>query len=217
MNGRPLAIPELSEKATAILETWFGGSEAGNAISDVIFGDYNPSGKLTISFPRNVGQCPIYYNHMNTGRPAEEQEDLVFWSHYTDSPNTPLYPFGYGLSYTTFEYGDVTISNTSIHKEESIQINLSLSNIGKYEGEEVVQLYIQDPKASYSRPVKELKRFQKVKLQPGESKQITLTLKTNDLGYYSPEGEFLIESGEFHIYVGGNSQEVQKISFVLKD
>ncbi|BAX81042.1 beta-glucosidase BglX [Labilibaculum antarcticum] len=213
MNGRPLAIPELAKDADAILETWFAGSEAGNAIADVLFGDYNPSGKLTISFPRNVGQCPIYYNHMNTGRPSAGGN--VFWSHYTDSPNTPLYPFGYGLSYTDFEYGELTCSKTTITKNESIEVNLSLTNSGKYEGEEIIQLYIQDPKAKYARPVKELKRFKKVNLQSGESKNISFTLKAKDFGYYSPEGEFLIESGEYYIYVGGNSQEVQQISFSI--
>ena len=215
MNGRPLAIPELSENAPAILETWFGGSEAGNAIADILFGDYNPSGKLTMSFPRNVGQCPIYYNHMNTGRPTSTNN--AFWSHYTDSPNTPLYPFGYGLSYTSFKYGDINSNTTSITKDETIEVSLTISNTGKYEGGEIVQLYIQDPKAKYARPVKELKRFKKVNLQSGESKNISFILKAKDFGYYSPEGEFLIESGEYHIYVGGNSQEVQKISFSLID
>ncbi|MFA9370243.1 MAG: beta-glucosidase BglX [Labilibaculum antarcticum] len=213
MNGRPLAIPELSENAPAILETWFGGSEAGNAIADVLFGDYNPSGKLTMSFPRNVGQCPIYYNHMNTGRPISTNN--AFWSHYTDSPNTPLYPFGYGLSYTDFEYEELTCNKTTITNNESIEVNLSLTNSGKYEGEEVIQLYIQDPKAKYARPVKELKQFKKVNLQSGESKNISFTLKAKDFGYYSPKGEFLIESGEYHIFVGGNSQEVQQIRFSI--
>jgi beta-glucosidase len=211
MNGRPLAIPELAESADAILETWFAGSEAGNAIADVLFGDYNPSGKLTLSFPRNVGQCPIYYNHMNTGRPIAGGN--VFWSHYTDSQNTPLYPFGYGLSYTSFTYGDATINTETLKKDESIEIKFSLSNTGKYEGEEIIQLYIQDPKAKYARPVKELKQFKKINLQAGESKEISFTLKAPDLGYYSPTGEFLLETGEYHIFVGRNSQEVQKISF----
>jgi len=215
MNGRPLVIPELAKSANAILETWFAGSEAGNAIADVLFGDYNPSGKLTISFPRSVGQCPIYYNHMNTGRPITEGN--VFWSHYTDSPNTPLYPFGYGLSYTDFEYGELTCNKTTITKNETIEVNLSLTNSGKYDGKEVVQLYIQDPKAKYARPVRELKRFKKIKLESGDSKEVSFTLKAKDLGYYSPEGEFLIESGEYHIYVGRNSQEVQQVNFTLID
>ena len=215
MNGRPLAIPEIAENADAVLETWFGGSEAGNAIADVLFGDYNPSGKLTMSFPRNVGQCPIYYNHMNTGRPTSTNN--VFWSHYTDAPNTPLYPFGYGLSYTTFVYGEATINSGEIKKDETIEIKISLANTGKYEGEEVVQLYIQDPKATYARPVKELKQFKKIKLKPDKNIMVSFTLKPEDLGYYSPEGEFLIESGEYHIYVGGNSQEVRQVNFTLID
>ncbi|PKQ65178.1 beta-glucosidase [Labilibaculum filiforme] len=213
MNGRPLAIPELSNMAPAILETWFAGSEAGNAIADILLGDYNPSGKLTISFPKSVGQCPIYYNHMNTGRPTSTNN--VFWSHYTDSPNTPLYPFGYGLSYTTFSYGKATINSNELKKNESIEVKLSLSNTGSYEGEEIVQLYIQDPKAKYARPVKELKAFQKIKLKPGENTEVSFLLKSEDLGYYSPEGEFLIESGEYHIYIGENSQNVQQINISL--
>lgn len=215
MNGRPIAIPELAEKAPAILETWFAGSEAGNAIADVLFGNYNPSGKLTISFPRNVGQCPIYYNYMNTGRPHSTGN--VFWSHYTDSPNTPLYPFGYGLSYTSFNYGEAKINSDEIKKDESIELKISLTNTGSYEGAEVVQLYIQDPKATYARPVKELKQFKKISLKPGESGEVSFQLKIKDLGYYSPEGNFLIESGEYHIYIGGNSQEVQQINFTLID
>ena len=215
MNGRPLAIPELSEKAPAILETWFAGSEAGNAIADVLFGDYNPSGKLTMSFPRNVGQCPIYYNYMNTGRPTSTNN--VFWSHYTDSPNTPLYPFGYGLSYTNFEYGELTCDKARITKNDSIEVKLSITNSGKFDGEEIVQLYIQDPKAKYARPVKELRAYKKVLLKKGDSKQISFSLNPSDLGYYSPDGEFLIESGTYHIFVGKNSVEVQKISFTLKE
>lgn len=215
MNGRPIAIPELAEHSNAILETWFAGSEAGNAIADVLFGDYNPSGKLTMSFPWSVGQCPIYYNHMNTGRPTSTGN--VFWSHYTDSPNTPLFPFGYGLSYTSFTYGDASINTDTLNKEESIEINLSVANTGKYDGEEIVQLYIQDPKAKYARPVKELKQFKKVFIKKGESKQIKFSVKTSDLGYYSPDGEFLIESGKYHIFVGRNSVEVQQISFTLKE
>lgn len=213
MNGRPIAIPEIAENADAILESWFAGSEAGNAIADVLFGDYNPAGKLTMSFPRNVGQCPVYYNYMNTGRPLKGGN--VFWTHYTDSPNTALYPFGYGLSYTTFKYGPVSINKNNFSKTDSIKVSFTLNNKGKYDGEEVVQLYIQDPKAKYARPVKELKAFQKIKLNKGESKQIQFTLSSTDLGYYSPKGEFLIESGTYHLYIGTNSQDVQKVSFIL--
>jgi len=209
MNGRPIAIPELAEKADAILETWLAGSEAGNAIADVLFGDYNPAGKLTMSFPRNVGQCPIYYNHMKTGRLTPSGN--VFWSHYTDAPNTPLFPFGYGLSYTNFTYSQVKIDKESYQLNESIKLSLLLSNTGKYEGEEVVQVYIQAPSASFARPVKELKAFKKIKLAVNEERKIIFELNQKDLGYYSPEGEFLFESGDYNIYVGTNSQEVQKI------
>jgi len=213
MNGRPIAIPEIAEKADAILETWFAGSEAGNAIADVLFGDYNPSGKLTMSFPRNVGQCPIYYNHMNTGRPSPSGN--VFWSHYTDAQNTPLYPFGYGLSYTNFEYAEPNLDKESYKLGESVKLSLLLSNIGQAEGEEIVQVYIQAPYAKYARPVKELKAFEKVKLAVGEKKKITFKLNSQDLGYYAPNGDFLIELGIYHIYLGRNSQEVQKLSFTL--
>ncbi|MRT93968.1 beta-glucosidase BglX [Ancylomarina sp. 16SWW S1-10-2] len=215
MNGRPVAIPELAEKAPAILETWFAGSEAGNAIADVLFGDYNPSGKLTMSFPRNVGQCPIYYNHMSTGRSLSSGN--VFWSHYTDSPNTPLYPFGYGLSYTKFKYSTPILNKTSIGKAESIELSVNVSNAGNLEGEEVIQVYIQDPAAKYVRPVKELKAYKKVKLAVGEQQTVKFELSKKDLGYYSPDGEFLLESGTFHIFVGTDSQNVQKVSFTVKD
>lgn len=215
MNGRPIAIPEIAKKADAILETWFAGSEAGNAIADILFGDFNPSGKLTMSFPRNVGQCPIYYNHMNTGRPNSSGN--VFWSHYTDAPNTPLYPFGYGLSYTNFTYGTVKADKESYTKKESVHLNLILSNAGKFTGEETVQVYIQDPAATYARPVKELKAFQKVKLASKEEKRITFELNKKDFGYYSPEGEFLFESGTYYIYVGCNSRDVQKIAVSFID
>jgi beta-glucosidase len=215
MNGRPIAIPEIAENAGAILESWFAGSEAGNAIADVLFGDYNPAGKLSMSFPRNVGQCPIYYNYMNTGRPL--QGGNVFWSHFTDSSNTPLYPFGYGLSYTTFEYDPISINRNHFTKTDSIKVSFTLNNTGKFDGEEVVQLYIQDPKAKYARPVKELKAFQKIELNKNQSKQILFTLSSSDLAYYSPKGEFLIESGTYYLYVGTNSQDVQKVSFILLD
>jgi len=210
MNGRPLAIPEIAESADAILEAWFAGSEAGNAIADVLFGDFNPSGKLTMSFPWNVGQCPIYYNHMNTGRP--ENTGNVFWSHYTDAPNTPLYPFGYGLSYTNFKYGTAKTNKETFTKNEFVKLELPLSNMGDMAGEEIVQVYIQDPAATYARPVKELKAFKKIKLAAKEEQKISFKLNSKDFGYYSPEGEFLFEPGLYHIYVGANSRDVQKIA-----
>ncbi len=210
MNGRPLAIPEIAESADAILETWFAGSEAGNAIADVLFGDFNPSGKLSMSFPFNVGQCPIYYNHMNTGRPTSAGN--VFWSHYTDAPNDALFPFGYGLSYTKFEYGKASTDKEVYKMDESVKLKVKVKNTGKFAGEEVVQVYIQDQAATYVRPTKELKAFNKQNYQVGEEKEITFTLDQSDLGYYSPEGEFLFEAGLYHIYVGTNSKDVQKIS-----
>ena len=162
-----------------------------------------------MSFPRNVGQCPIYYNHMKTGRPTPSGN--VFWSHYTDAPNTPLFPFGYGLSYTNFTYSQVKTDKESYQLNESIKLSLLLSNTGEFEGEEVVQVYIQAPSASFARPVKELKAFKKIKLAVNEERKIIFELNQKDLGYYSPEGEFLFESGDYNIYVGTNSQEVQKI------
>lgn len=214
MNGRPIAIPEIAEKADAILETWFAGSEAGNAIADVLFGDFNPSGKLTMSFPWSVGQCPIYYNHMKTGRPSDTGN--VFWSHFTDAPNSPLYPFGYGLSYTNFEYGIPKLNKDTFTKEESIKIGISISNNGNFDGEEVVQCYINDPAATYSRPVKELKAFKKILIKSGETKNISFELKAEDLGYYTPEGEFIIETGKFNIYIGSNSRDTQQLICTLE-
>ncbi|RKD96798.1 beta-glucosidase BglX [Marinifilum flexuosum] len=215
MNGRPIAIPEIAESADAILETWFAGSEAGNAIADILFGDFNPSGKLTMSFPYATGQCPIYYNHMNTGRPNNTGN--VFWSHYTDAPNEALYPFGYGLSYTSFEYGEANVDKQTYKMNEAIQLNVKVKNTGKFTGEEVVQVYIQDPAATYARPVKELKAFQKISFKPGEEKEIEFSLDQSDLGYYSPDGEFLFETGTYHLYVGTNSRDVQKLSVKFID
>lgn len=215
MNGRPIAIPEIAETADAILETWFAGSEAGNAIADVLFGDFNPSGKLTMSFPWNTGQCPIYYNHMNTGRPTPTGN--VFWSHYTDAPNTALFPFGFGLSYTQFEYGKPSTDKETYKMDEAIHLSLSVKNIGKFDGEEVVQVYIQDPAATYARPVKELKAFNKQIYKTNEEKKIEFKLDKSDLGYYSPEGEFLFKSGLYNIYVGTNSRDVQKFSVKFID
>ena len=215
MNGRPIAIPEITETADAILETWFAGSEAGNAIADVLFGDFNPSGKLSMSFPYATGQCPIYYNHMNTGRPSATGN--VFWSHYTDAPNEALYPFGYGLSYTTFEYGKPSTDKDTYKMNESVLLNVKVKNTGKYTGEEVVQVYIQDPAATYARPVKELKAFNKLSFEPNEEKEIEFKLDKSDLGYYSPEGKFLFEPGVYHLFVGTNSRDAVKISVSFID
>lgn len=206
MNGRPLAIPELDKHATAIVETWFLGSEAGHAIADVLFGEHNPSGKLPMTFPRSNGQLPIYYNYLSTGRPGPKNE--VFWSHYTDLTNDPLYPFGYGLSYTNFSYDKFT----AIKEGDQIQASVMLTNTGDIKGTEVVQLYIRDQVASLPRPVKELKGFQKVDLIPGESKMIEFTLSKQDLSFYDNEGNFLFEEGNFDIMIGGNSRDLLKES-----
>jgi beta-glucosidase len=210
MNGRPLTINWAANNIPSILETWHLGTQSGNAIAQVLFGDYNPSGKLPMTFPRSVGQIPIYYNYYNTGRPGPI--DLVFWSHYNDEKNTPLYPFGFGLSYTNFEYSDLKIDNTN---SLTIKVKATIKNTGKFAGEEVVQLYIRDKVASIVRPVKELKGFSKIKLMPNESQTVEFTLTKNELGFYNEQGEFIIESGEFDVMVGTNSQIGLKTSFAL--
>ncbi len=202
MNGRPLAITWADEHIPAILETWQLGTETGNAIAQVLFGDYNPSGKLTMTFPRSVGQVPIYYNYYNTGRPGPKPE--VFWSHYGDVSNKPLYPFGYGLSYTQFDYSNLKIDNTN---QANIKVKVLVKNIGKVLGEEVVQLYIRDKVASVVRPVKELKGFEKIKLPAGESKEIEFILTDKELGFYNNEGAFIVEPGEFEVMVGTSSEK----------
>ncbi|MDA3854167.1 MAG: beta-glucosidase BglX, partial [Bacteroidales bacterium] len=206
MNGRPLPIEAISQKAPAILETGHLGSEAGNAIADVLFGDYNPSGKLPVTFPRNVGQCPIYYNHFSTGRPVNKDNN-VFWSHYTDQENTPLFPFGYGLSYTTFEYTHLKLDKKEISQEEELHLSVEIKNTGKVTGKETVQLYIQDLFGSIARPVKELKGFQQITLQSGESQTVTFTITVENLKYYTAKGRWDVENGDFKAWIGTNSQE----------
>lgn len=210
MNGRPLTIPWEDAHVNAILESWFGGTEEGNAIADVVFGDYNPSAKLTTSFPRNVGQIPIYYNHKNTGRP-DTLPEKKYKSIYLDVPNTPLYPFGYGLSYTTFSYGDVVISSNNPKGNQTITATCKITNTGKYAGEEVVQLYISDPVASVTRSVKDLKGFSKIMLQPGESKNVSFTITTEALKFYNTALQHVWEPGEFIIQIGTNSQDVKSV------
>ena len=215
MNGRPLVIDWMAEHVPAIVETWHLGSEAGNAIADVLFGNYNPSGKLPVSFPRTVGQCPIYYNHKNTGRPIDT--GTVFWSHYTDQSNEPLFPFGYGLSYTTFEYTDLKLSNSEMRSGERLKISVNLKNTGKQEGTEVVQLYIRDLYASVTRPVKELKGFKKISLKPGENRMVEFAISVQDLAFYTADGEWKAEPGHFYLWVGTNSREGLKGEFSLKN
>ena len=201
-NGRPLVLNWHQEHLPAIVEAWQLGTQSGNAIAQVLYGDYNPSGKLPMSFPRAVGQVPIYYNYKNTGRPLIPIPNTVFWSHYQDVENSPLYPFGYGLSYTTFEYSDL---KTQVVSATEVSVSVTLKNTGKFTGKEVVQLYIKDHYASVTRPVRELKGFELISLEPNETKKIEFTLSEKELGFYDNEGNFIVEPGDFSIFVGGDS------------
>ncbi|MDI3526497.1 MAG: beta-glucosidase [Tenuifilum sp.] len=213
MNGRPLTIEWMDNSVPAILEAWLPGTMGGPAVADVLFGDYNPSGKLPITFPRNVGQIPLFYSHKNTGRPRDEAERYT--SKYIDSPNTPLYPFGYGLSYTTFEYSNFGISAKEIGMSDTLKVWVDVTNTGKYDGEEVVQLYIRDLVGSVTRPVKELKGFKKVFIKSGEKVRVEFTLTASDLAFYTRTMEFKPEPGDFKVFVGGNSRDLQELSFRL--
>lgn len=203
INGRPLAINWINENIPAILETWYAGIQAGNAIADVIFGDVNPGGKLPVSFPRSVGQIPIYYNHKNTGRPPAEKQK--FTSKYIDIPVTPLYPFGYGLSYTEFNLYDLKLNSNKIGINEKIKINVTVKNIGDRSGDEVVQLYIQDIVATVSRPLRELKGFKRITLEPGDKRVVEFEIGKRELGFYNSEMKYVVEPGKFNIYVGTSS------------
>jgi beta-glucosidase len=210
-TGRPLALKWESENVPAILNVWFGGSEAGYAIADVLFGDVNPSGKLTATFPQNVGQVPIYYQHKNTGRPLSEGKWFEkFRSNYLDVSNDPLYPFGYGLSYTSFSYSDVKLSSISLKGNQTLTATATITNTGNRDGKEVVQLYIRDIEGSVTRPVKELKGFQKIELKAGESKTVTFSITPNDLKFYNYDLKFDWEPGEFEIMIGANARDVKK-------
>ncbi len=216
-TGRPLAIKWESENVPVILNVWFGGSEAGDAIADVLFGDVNPSGKLTTTFPQNVGQVPMYYGQKNTGRPlGEGQWFQKFRSNYLDVSNEPVYPFGYGLSYTSFKYSDITLDKTEMTGSDSLNVSIEVSNTGARDGSEVVQLYIRDLVGSVTRPVKELKAFNKVMLKAGEKKTVTFTLSTKDLSFYKGDLSFGYEPGKFHVFVGGNSRDVKQAEFSVK-
>jgi beta-glucosidase len=214
MNGRPLAIGWAAENIPAIVEAWQLGSQAGHAIADVLFGSYNPSGKLPISFPHHVGQVPIYYGLKNTGRPTGT--DMVFWSHYTDAPKTPLYPFGFGLSYTTFEFSDIELSGDELTSEGTLEISVTVKNTGSVAGAEVVQLYTRDLVGSRTRPVKELKGFEKVMLEPAESKRVAFTLRAADLAFYTAKNEWASEPGDFSVFVGSSSNDVMEAKFTLR-
>jgi len=216
-TGRPLALNWENENIPAILNVWFPGSEAGNAISDVLFGDVNPSGKLSATFPQNVGQVPIFYAHKNTGRPlAEGKWFEKFRSNYLDVSNEPLYPFGYGLSYTTFNYGDVKLSSNTLTKGRSITATIAVTNSGSVGGKEVVQLYIRDLVGSITRPVKELKGFQKIYFKAGETKNVTFSIAEQDLKFYNSDLKFVAEPGDFKVFIGSNSRDVKEASFTLK-
>lgn len=214
-NGRPLALPWAAKNIPAIVEAWQLGTQTGNAVAQVLYGDYNPSGKLPMSFPRNVGQCPIYYNHFSTGRPVNESNN-VFWSHYTDVENTPQFPFGFGLSYTTFDYKNLKINKAAFAKGEAVKVSVEVTNSGNFDGKEVVQLYIHDVAASLARPVKELKCFELIELKKGKTKTITMTLTEKELGFYDNDGNYLVEPGTFKIMVGGSSDKGLESSFELQ-
>ncbi len=212
-NGRPLAIPWADEHIPAIVEAWQLGTQSGNAIAQVLYGDYNPSGKLPMTFPRNVGQIPIYYNYKNTGRPTMNEPESVFWSHYSDQKNTPLYPFGYGLSYSKFEYSDLKLNAKSFSKNGKIEVSITIKNTGKVTGKEVVQMYIRDLVASITRPVKELKDFEMIELQPNELKTVTFTINEKTIEFFSANSKWESETGDFKVFVGTNSAKTLEENF----
>ncbi|CAI8738871.1 beta-D-glucoside glucohydrolase, periplasmic [Pseudomonas sp. IT-P253] len=215
MNGRPLSILEEKEQADAILETWFTGTEGGNAIADVLFGDYNPSGKLPISFPRSVGQIPTYYNHLSIGRPFTPGKPGNYTSQYFDDTTGPLFPFGFGLSYTDFNLSGMALSSTTLNKTGKLDASVTVKNTGKRDGETVVQLYLQDVTGSMIRPIKELKNFQKVMLKAGEQKVVHFTITEDDLKFYNAQLKYAAEPGKFNVQIGLDSEDVTQQSFEL--
>ncbi|HWH89225.1 MAG TPA: beta-glucosidase BglX [Pseudomonas sp.] len=215
MNGRPLTILEENQSADAILETWFSGTEGGNAIADVLFGDYNPSGKLPVTFPRSVGQIPTYYNHLSIGRPFTPGKPGNYTSQYFDDTTGPLFPFGYGLSYTQFALSDMALSSTTLNATGKLDASVMVKNTGKRDGETVVQLYIQDVTGSMIRPVKELKNFQKIMLKAGEQKVVHFTITEDDLKFYNAQLKYAAEPGKFNVQIGLDSQDVTQQSFEL--
>jgi len=210
-NGRPLTLSWEKENVPAILDVWFAGSEAGDAIADALLGKVNPSGKLSMSFPQNVGQIPVYYNHKNTGRPLTGKWFSKFQSNYIDVSNEPLYPFGYGLSYTSFEYGDVKLSSNALKGNQKLTVSVNVKNTGAVTGKEVVQLYIRDEVGSITRPVQELKGFQKIEIAPGETKTVSFEVTPEMLKFYNGDLKFDWEAGDFQIMVGPNSKEVKTV------
>lgn len=215
MSGRPLAVTWEAQNANALLQAWFGGHEMGHALADVLFGVYNPSGKLSMSFPRNVGQVPIYYNHKPTGRPQPGKEFQKFTSNYLDVSNDPLFPFGYGLSYTSFAYSDIKLSSSTMKPGQTIKASVTVSNTGNYNGEEVVQLYIYDPVATISQPLKKLKGFQKIFLKKGEQKEVTFNITVEELKFFNADLKWVAERGAFKVYIGTSSAAAKEASFQL--
>ena len=215
MNGRPLVLNWHNENLPAIIEAWHLGTSSGNAIAEVLYGEFNPSGKLPMSFPRSVGQLPLYYNYKSTGRPGADGEDAgsVFWSHYQDELNSPLYPFGYGLSYTDFAISDISLSSNELSSDGSITASVLVSNVGDVKGREVVQLYIQDKYASATRPVRELKGFELVDLEPGEAKTVEFTINEKLLEFYNASNQWATEPGEFNVFIGNSSKTKNSSSF----
>jgi len=216
MNGRPLTLAREQKEADAILEAWYPGTEGGNAISDVLFGDYNPSGKLPISFPRSIGQVPTYYNKPRLGRPNNEDKPGNYTSHYFEEVTGPLYPFGHGLSYTEFSLSDVTLSGTTLPRTGKLDASVTVKNTGKRAGETVVQLYIQDVAASVVRPVKELKDFRKLMLQPGEEKVVRFTIDEDKLKFFNAQLKHVAEAGDFNVQIGLDSATVKQQTFTLQ-
>ena len=212
-NGRPLVIPWASEHIPAIVEAWQLGTQAGNAIAQVLYGEYNPSGKLPMTFPRNVGQIPIYYNYKNTGRPIMNEPESVFWSHYSDEKNTPQFAFGFGLSYSKFEYSDIKLSNNTFFKNGKIEVSVTIKNNSKVAGKEVVQLYIRDLIGSITRPVKELKGFEMVDLQPNETKIVSFTINEKTIEFFTANKIFEAEAGDFKVFIGGSSDNTIETKF----
>ncbi|MFO7621734.1 MAG: glycoside hydrolase family 3 C-terminal domain-containing protein, partial [Bacteroidales bacterium] len=215
-NGRPLTIPELNDIAPSILVAWFGGTEAGNGIADILFGDVNPSGKLTMTFPLNVGQVPVFYNSKNTGRPINPENPYEkYRSNYLDSPNSPLYPFGFGLSYTTFNYSDIRLDKTTVNSSDQVIASVDITNTGDRDGEEIVQLYVRDLVGDVTRPVKELKSFRKVFIRKGETITVTFSLRLKDLSYYHQDMSYRYDPGDFMIFIGTNSADTKQSQFTV--
>jgi beta-glucosidase len=212
-NGRPLAIPWAAKNIPAIVEAWQLGTQSGNAIAEVLYGDYNPSGKLPVTFPRSVGQLPLYYNHMSTGRPSTNDPESVFWTHYIDEKTSPQFPFGYGLSYSKFVYSNIQVNQKSFTKDGEITVSVEIKNNSNVKGKEVIQLYIQDLFGSITRPVKELKDFKMIELNPYETKTVTFKITEKTIEFFTANKIWEAEKGDFKVYIGGNSQEVLEAKF----